>query len=166
MITAAVADLIQRTAVSSDLPSEEGFSEHMAIVARRHGTYTDGDLALALVVLDELGVEEAVARTVDYAPLDVVQEMFEMFVAQCRDPEASVDWERWLETGMHHSLSDYERGRFRGMVDCYVSYGPGVVPSEEEMEQVQEAVERAIELHDEREIRRQELGLDGPMWSP
>ncbi len=162
MIDAASADLIHRTQRhigKKDLSgvSTEVFINSMREACSRSGVYSERDLRLAVIIIEELGPVAAV-ELADYEyPVDVVEVLFERW---CELIVESIDAAySFIEVG-YLLLSEYDRGRLRGMTEIYVVYGPKLATSDEEHEAAVSVTLKAIDQMHEREAKIRSMGLD------
>ncbi len=162
MIDAASADLIHRTQRhigKKDLSgvSAESFIKIMREACSRSGVYSERDLRLAVIIVEELGPVAAVELADNEYPVDVVEVLFERWCELIVDNiDAAYSF---IEVG-NMLLSEYDRGRLRGMTEIYVVYGPKSATSDEEHEAAVSATLKVIDQMQEREATIRSMGLD------
>ena len=133
------------------------FIKSMREACSRSGVYSERDLRLAVIIVEELGPVAAVELANYEYPVDVVEVLFERW---CELLVESIDAAySFIEAG-YLLLSEYDRGRLRGMTEIYVAYGPKPETSDEEHEAAVSATLKIIDQMQEREAMIRSMGLD------
>lgn len=162
MMNAAAADLIQRAYKvwdkRFDYDRTWSYKVCLQATAREEGTYLDSDVELAIIAVDELGLIEAVLKAQEINQLDEVTELFNALVKDLQDPDTPVDFDEAFQIA--ERFSRYDHGRFRGMVEIYMSYGPAPVMPVEEWMKTQEMVSKILVQYDADKEQRRSMGFD------
>lgn len=158
ILNAAAADLIQRAGMACASAGPH-WRRALTRVAHENGSYLNEDVRLALLVVDELGLSEAMSRAREECPLDRVSGLFDTWLrSYLASPE--IDHMAYTAMAVAVGFTDYERGRFAGMVESYVAFGPMRELSEDEAQRSRELAYNAIERARADQVDRAALGFD------
>ncbi len=156
ILQAASADLIQQSFPDARAAGKD-WPQAVEAVAARRGVYLLSDIGIAILAIETLGLEKAVELAHREFPRDSVQDLFEEWCAEMLKMRGECDYDAFHARA--GELSDYDQGRFAGMVEVYVAYGPRPEMTEEELERARAAADRAIETVLEEQEAREAMGL-------